>query len=188
VYGNPSQGTQLMATIADLFKRLDQLELSLCLSLNRISRRQTIETFFALISRLGNGIFWYLLILVLAVFYFPIGTWAALHMASVSLIGLLLYKLIKGNMIRQRPSITWASIHRGAPPLDAYSFPSGHTLHAVSFSIIAIYYYPGLAWLLIPMVILIALSRVILGLHYPTDVAAGATIGGSLALFSLKFI
>lgn len=177
-----------MAISTDLFKRLDQLELSLCLALNRVSQRQTIQNLFASISRLGNGVFWYVLMLILAAFHYPLGMWAALHMASVSLIGLLLYKLIKGNMIRQRPSITWASIRRGAPPLDAYSFPSGHTLHAVSFSIIAIYYYPGLAWLLVPFTLLIALSRVILGLHYPTDVAAGAVIGGSLALSSLRFI
>jgi undecaprenyl-diphosphatase len=173
--------------VTALFHRLDQLELSLCLFFNRASHRHVIERFFAVISRLGDGIFWYCLMLIFALVDYPNGIKAALHMGVMAILGLLLYKLTKGRMVRQRPSITWAQIRRGTAPLDLYSFPSGHTLHAVSFSIIAIFYYPFLAWLLVPFSVLIALSRVILGLHYPSDVAAGATIGGALALLSLNY-
>jgi undecaprenyl-diphosphatase len=67
------------------------------------------------------------------------------------------------------------------PPLDRYSFPSGHTLHAVSFTWQAVAHFPQLAWILIPLALLIALSRVVLGLHYPTDVIAGAAVGALLA-------
>jgi undecaprenyl-diphosphatase len=70
-------------------------------------------------------------------------------------------------------------------PLDHYSFPSGHTLHAVSFTVILTTYLPGLAGALVALASLIALSRVILGLHYPTDVAAGAALGGSLGFASV---
>jgi undecaprenyl-diphosphatase len=91
-------------------------------------------------------------------------------------------------MVRQRPSMTWAQIHRGTPPLDLYSFPSGHTLHAVSFTIIAVAYYPGMMTVLLPLTILIALSRVVLGLHYPTDVFAGALIGAGLGFGSLRLL
>ena len=65
--------------------------------------------------------------------------------------------------------------------MDLYSFPSGHTLHAVAFTLVALTYYPHLAWLLIPFASLVAMSRVILGLHYPSDVFAGALIGALLA-------
>ena len=71
-------------------------------------------------------------------------------------------------------------------PLDEYSFPSGHTLHAVSFTLIAVHYYPKLAWLLLPFAVLVALSRVVLGLHYPSDVLAGALLGAGLALLALQ--
>lgn len=174
--------------ITSLFSRLDELELSLCLYFNRACHRRNIERFFAIISRLGDGLFWYSLMLVFAVLYYPDGLKAALHMGGVALVGLLLYKQTKDRMVRQRPSLTWAQIHRGAAPLDPYSFPSGHTLHAVSFTIIALSYYPALWWLLVPFSVLVALSRLILGLHYPSDVLAGALIGAGLAMLSFNFL
>ncbi|MES2546747.1 MAG: phosphatase PAP2 family protein, partial [Pseudomonadota bacterium] len=66
-------------------------------------------------------------------------------------------------------------------PLDHFSFPSGHTLHAVAFSVVAMQYYPELSIVLVPFTIMVAMSRVILGLHYPSDVLAGATIGYCIA-------
>ncbi|KHL67479.1 phosphoesterase, partial [Xanthomonas euvesicatoria] len=63
--------------------------------------------------------------------------------------------------------------------------PSGHTLHAVSFSIVALAYYPWLAPLLVPFSAGVALSRVVLGLHYPSDVLAATLIGVLLASLSL---
>ena len=173
---------------AQIFKRLDELELSLCLLFNRASHRLIIKRFFAFISRLGDGVFWYVLMLTFALLDFPHGVLAALHMGLVSLLSLYIYRFLKGRMIRQRPSITWSRIRRGTAPLDLYSFPSGHTLHATSFTIIALFYYPGLSWLLIPMAGLIALSRVILGLHYPSDVAVGALIGAGLSLASVELL
>jgi undecaprenyl-diphosphatase len=69
--------------------------------------------------------------------------------------------------------------------LDQFSFPSGHTMHAVSFSIVALAYFPALFWLVVPFATLVALSRPILGLHYPSDVIAGAALGAALAFGSL---
>jgi undecaprenyl-diphosphatase len=76
----------------------------------------------------------------------------------------------------------------GTRALDRYSFPSGHTLHAVSFTILAVHSFPELAWLLVPFAALIAASRVVLGLHYPSDVAAGALIGAALATLSMVLV
>jgi len=73
-------------------------------------------------------------------------------------------------------------------PLDEFSFPSGHTLHAVIFTLVAIHYYPMLSVALIPFSILIGLSRPILGLHYPSDVLVGALIGFFISLISFYII
>jgi undecaprenyl-diphosphatase len=99
--------------------------------------------------------------------------------------GVLIYKLIKTHAVRERPYITHSVIQCVSAPLDRYSFPSGHTLHAVSFSLLLASYVPEWAAPLTVLALLIALSRVVLGLHYPTDVAAGALLGCALAMLSL---
>jgi undecaprenyl-diphosphatase len=73
-------------------------------------------------------------------------------------------------------------------PLDKFSFPSGHTLHAVVFGLVAINYYPALSFIIMPFVSMVALSRVVLGLHYPSDVLAGALIGSLIAALSFLLV
>jgi undecaprenyl-diphosphatase len=107
------------------------------------------------------------------------------RMAIVGVVGVALYKYLKSRLVRERPYISLAGITAGTRALDRYSFPSGHTLHAVSFTTLAVTSFPELAWLLVPLAGLIAASRVVLGLHYPTDVAAGAIIGAALAVLSM---
>jgi undecaprenyl-diphosphatase len=73
----------------------------------------------------------------------------------------------------------------GERPLDHFSFPSGHTLHAVLFTVMLGAHFPALLPLLLVFTPLVALSRMVLGLHYPTDVLAGAFLGGGLGLMGL---
>jgi undecaprenyl-diphosphatase len=168
----------------ELFRTFDEYELGLCLRLNRASAWPSLRGVFRVASRLGDGVFWYTLMALLPVL-FGTGAWlASVHMAVVGVTGVLLYKLLKTRMVRERPFVTHAAINLGTAPLDQYSFPSGHTLHAVSFTLVATAYYPVLAWLLLPFAALVMLSRVVLGLHYPTDVVAGAVIGALLAYAS----
>ena len=56
----------------------------------------------------------------------------------------------------------------------------------MSFSILLVFYNPGLVWIAIPFAVLVALSIFILGLHYISDVIVGSLIGGVLAVISLQ--
>jgi undecaprenyl-diphosphatase len=116
------------------------------------------------------------------------GTDAALpvaHMLGVGIVCTLLYRTLKQGTLRPRPYEVHAHIAAAAAPLDRFSFPSGHTLHAVAFTLVALAYYPALAPLLVTMTAAVAASRMVLGLHYPSDVLAGAALGAAVALGSL---
>ena len=173
-------------TTARSLARFDQLERRACIAFNRSSRYRAIAQFFKAVSRLGDGVLWYSLMALLPLLHGAYGLRAALVMAGAGLVGLTIYKVMKSRLVRERPYISYPDILSGTAPLDRYSFPSGHTLHAVMFTTIAVSYFPALVAILIPFALLVALSRVILGLHYPTDVIVGAFIGWGLAWFALS--
>ncbi len=165
--------------------RLAERELVWCLRFNQAAGRRGCRSLFAAVSRLGDGVFWYALMLCLLLWHGPAAAAAVTRMLAAALLGLVLYKWLKASTVRPRPCARNAGIRALAAPLDEFSFPSGHTLHAVSFSIVAVFHYPGLIWLLLPFTVLVALSRLVLGLHYPSDVLAGALLGAALALLVL---
>ena len=136
---------------------------------------------FRLVSRLGDGVLWYVLMLGLALGQGRAGLETGLRMLAAGLIGLAAYKLLKTRTGRPRPYKVLGDVRAGITPLDAFSFPSGHTPHAVAFTLVAISQFPALAPALVPFTLLVALSRVVLGLHYPSDVIAGAAIGAVVA-------
>ena len=166
----------------------DDLEYSTCVRINACSRNAAVRRFFQAISRLGD----YPAYVIIGVAGAAVleGDSAAfiLHALLLATVGVSVYKLLKNSLVRERPFITHDQVECAAAPLDRYSFPSGHTLHAVAFAILFSAYLPFLAWLMVPFALLVAASRVILGLHYPSDVIVGALLGALLAEASLVLI
>lgn len=160
-------------------------ETALCLAANRWGHRPHVGRHFVLVSRLGDGPAWYALMLLVVLLDGWNGLAASVHMAATGLVALCLYTALKRRTRRPRPFADDRRIRALTRPLDEYSFPSGHTLHAVAFTIIALAWYPALAWLLVPFCLAVALSRVVLGLHYPTDVVAAGLIASLIGLVSL---
>jgi len=164
---------------------LPAAELPLCRALNRWGAQSVVHWFFAAVSRLGDGVFWYALMLALPLADGWRGAVVSTELAATGLVSLAIYRLLKRSIRRPRPYMSHQGIIARVPPLDQFSFPSGHTLHAVAFTAIACAWYPALALILVPFSMLVALSRVVLGLHYPSDVAAAVGIGCLLAAGSL---
>lgn len=168
--------------------RMHQLDSFLCIAVNHTSQYRLIRNFFRAASRLGDGIFWYGLMAGILIVHGAEGLTPVIHMAVAGLSGTLLYKWLKGKTLRPRPYEVHQDIWLTGTPLDKFSFPSGHTLHAVVFSLVATGYYPQLAIIVVPFAVIVGLSRVVLGLHYPSDVIAGALIGATIARLSFLLV
>jgi undecaprenyl-diphosphatase len=175
-----------MSRIEATLRELLRWDEALCAHLNRGVHYGPLLVALQGVSWLGNGIFWYALMLALLVLHRGEAVLPVLHMAFVGAVCTATYKMVKRGTLRPRPYQALRSVAAGAPVLDTFSFPSGHTLHAVAFTLVACAYYPGLAVVLVPFTVLTAASRVVLGLHYPSDVLAGAAIGAAVAFASFR--
>jgi len=102
--------------------------------------------------------------------------------------GILLFRHIKKLTGRKRPCALephcWATL---LPP-DQFSFPSGHTITAFSVALSLGAFYPVLMPALLFCAFSVAASRVILGMHFLSDVAAGAAIGAVLAAIAVQIV
>ena len=156
--------------------------------MHRASARPWVVPSLNVVSRLGDGWMWYAVILSLPWLDHVNGTTCAIRMFAVGAVNLLIYLIIKRCIARPRPYQTCPGIRACARSLDEYSFPSGHTLHSVSFGLILVAYYPALAYVVWPFVALVGVSRVVLGLHYPSDVLVGAAVGATTALISFNLL
>jgi undecaprenyl-diphosphatase len=170
-----------MPKAPSLSRWISDLDLALCLRFNRVSHVRFWRQFFKAVSRLGDGVFWYAQMALLPLVYGPAAWPTVGRMALAGALGLAVYKWLKAKTSRPRPCEVYSVISAAAPVLDRFSFPSGHTLHAVSFSLVACAGFPQLAPLVYPFALLVAVSRPVLGLHYPSDVLAGALLGTLVA-------
>ncbi|MDX1914335.1 MAG: phosphatase PAP2 family protein [Methylophilus sp.] len=168
--------------------RMQAVDSAVCVTVSHTSQYRVIRDVFRVVSRLGDGVFWYTLMAAILVIQQTEGIQPFLHMALAGATGTIVYKWLKLKTLRPRPYQVRQDVWVAGKALDHFSFPSGHTLHAVVFGLIAITYYPVLSIVLIPFMLMVAMSRVILGLHYPSDVAAGATIGYLIVLLSFQFV
>lgn len=96
--------------------------------------------------------------------------------------------LIKKAYPRLRPYLVFPHANTCKNPLKDHSFPSGHTTAVFSVVLPFVAAFPFLGLLLVPLAVLVSLSRIYLGLHYPSDCAMGSFIGLSTALCTIIFI
>jgi len=141
-------------------------------------------------TRLGDGWLWYSFAPLILLFGGELRYRALATASFAALAGILLFKAVKHASHRTRPCDQephcWATI---LPP-DQFSFPSGHTITAFAIALSLGHLYPGVEPALLCAATCIGLSRVLLGMHFLSDVLAGAIFGagigcGSFWLFSL---
>jgi undecaprenyl-diphosphatase len=110
------------------------------------------------------------------------------HLSLIMIIGIaitaVVVMVIKFTVKRRRPQGEWGKIYRSTDP---HSFPSGHAARSGMLAVIALGLGP--LWLGLTLLVwapLVGLARIIMGVHYPSDVVAGMVLGaliGGLVLF-----
>lgn len=93
-----------------------------------------------------------------------------------------LYLVLKNAIKRDRPAVKIDVFESWITPSDQFSFPSGHTAAAFVFAYLVLLFFPAFALAAYVMACLIGSSRVLLGVHYPTDILAGAALGTGCAM------
>jgi undecaprenyl-diphosphatase len=96
-----------------------------------------------------------------------------------------IYFVLKNSLKRDRPQAALKDFRSVIKPSDKFSFPSGHTSAAFMMATLIGYFFPSLMILLYCWAALVGFSRVVLGVHFPTDILVGVILGISTALFSL---
>lgn len=155
-----------------------ELDLRGAQALHRAASRPWLPRLLALCSRLADGPLWLALPPLLALAGRPR---LALLMLGLGALNLVIYYALKHGTRRQRPFERCSDIRACLKVPDAFSFPSGHTLHAFAFAALLSAFHPGLAPLLWGFAAAVGLARIVLGLHFPSDVLVGAGIGTATA-------
>ncbi len=171
--------------MTDFFYSID---LSVFYFFNHTLSAGFLDKFFSIITNVNN---WYIAyIILLGISFFKGGTKGKI--AAIGVIILIIfsdqtgYHILKEITQRIRPcnALTDAITPLGCT--GSYSFPSNHALN--NFAAATFYYrlYPDLKWVLFITASLVAISRVYLGLHYPSDILGGAILGFALGyIFSI---
>jgi len=163
-----------MLPLLSTVTRYDSIAFRWCMSRKRVAKIASISR---MISRLGDGYFYAILGLTMLWLEEQSGSDFLLTGLIAFAIEIPIYLLCKNLIRRQRPCDDDTDFNAFLVPSDKFSFPSGHTAAAFVMASLCNYYYPESGPFAYILATMIGSSRVLLGVHYPTDIAAGIVLG-----------
>jgi undecaprenyl-diphosphatase len=174
-----------MAVTRDLWGYIDRRDRRLMLRMNRWRAPRWIRIWMIAATRMGDGWIWYGLGFMLLAYGGPQRFSAVCAAGAATIAGIFAFKVLKRLSQRPRPCQVEPHCWSKVLPPDQFSFPSGHTMTAFSIALVVSYFYPSLEGPLLFLALSIAMSRIVLGMHFLSDVLAGVVLGVGLGCASL---
>jgi undecaprenyl-diphosphatase len=174
-----------MAVARNVWGYIERRDHRLMHRMNRWRAPRWIRIWMITATRMGDGWIWYGLGLMLLAFGGP-QRFAAIGAAgAAATFGILVFKALKKLSQRPRPCQFEPHCWSKVLPPDQFSFPSGHAMTAFSVALVVSYFYPSLEGVLFFLALSIAISRIVLGMHFLSDVLAGMLLGVALGCVSI---
>ena len=161
-----------------MFQQIAKTDEQFRLFLKRHAFSAGAERLLRVYTRLGDGYVWGLVVIYI---FLVLPRAYALDILLRSLlagaVSLVLYWAIKLSVKRRRPCNAIPGVHAEVPPLDKYSFPSGHTMNNLAAGFMVFALAPQIGWLVIFMPITWGFLRIYFGVHWLSDILAGIVLG-----------
>ena len=164
------------------------LDIHTYLWLNKLQHKSLLIKLNRWISHSGDGHFY----VAIATMVYLQQTVGYLDFVKVGLLAFLIelpcFMVLKASIKRDRPFVQLNDCHFAIQPSDKFSMPSGHTAAAFVMAGLISHFYIEFSVIAYCWASLIGMSRVVLGVHYPSDILAGALLGSCSVFLSLIFI
>lgn len=154
---------------------------------NQRIQHNFLDMFFTKITHLGGATISIIVSLCLACFGHGSLQIAGLQALLALTISHIPVAIMKKRYPRLRPYLVHPQTITYKNPLTDHSFPSGHTTAIFSVMIPILFAAPILGIALVPLAFTVGLSRIYLGLHYPSDCVVGCLIGTTVSLATVAF-
>lgn len=169
-----------------MLQRIQELDDRFAESSQALEQPGLIRAIAVVLAHSGDSWFW--LIGLGLLWWLGADYWKQLALVMIIGIGVtaLVVLVIKFTVRRRRPQGEWGRIYRSTDP---HSFPSGHAARSTMLAVIALGMGP--LWLGLSLLLwapLVGLARIILGVHYPSDIVAGMALGIVMGVLVLIFI
>src|SRR5260370_14291331 len=174
-----------MAVARILWGYIDRRDHRLMRRMNRWRAPRWFGIWMIAATRMGDGGIWYGLGMMLLAYGGPQRFSAIGAAGSAAVLGIFVFKALKRLSQRPRPCQIEPHCWSKVLPPDKFSFPSGHTMTAFSIALVVSYFYPSLEGVLFFLALSIAVSRIVLGMHFLSDVLSAGCLRRALWFASL---